>query len=69
MASPLPNIPLEFMNPRQKYQLMNYLVNLGLPQRISRGVLQAWGAEFGVEITSTDYDLLNSHSLITPGPA
>lgn len=69
MASPLTSIPLEFMNPRQKYALMNYLVNLGLPQRISRQVLAAWGEAMGVSITSTDYDLLNNHSLITPGPA
>lgn len=69
MASSLTEIPLEFMNPRQKYGLMNYLVNLGLPNRITRQILTDWGASMGVEITSTDYDLLNSHSLVTPAPA
>lgn len=66
MASLLPEIPLEFMNPRQKYALMNYLVKLGLPQRISRQVLAEWGIAMAVDITSTDYDLLNSHSLVLP---
>jgi len=67
VASSLTEIPLQFMNPSQKYVLMNYLVNLGLPNRITRQILTDWGAALGVEITSTDYDLLNSHSLITPG--
>lgn len=69
MASLLPDIPIEYMNPRQKWQLMNYLVETGLPSRITRQVIHAWGAEFGVEITSTDYELLNSHSLIRPKQA
>lgn len=69
MASLLPEIPLVYMNPRQKWQLMNYLVETHLPSRITRQVLESWGAEFGVDITSTDYELLDKHSLITPGPA
>lgn len=68
MASLLPSIPMVYMNPRQKWQLMNYLVESHLPSRITRQVLAAWGAELGVDITSTDYELLNSHSLIQPGP-
>ena len=66
MASLLPSIPLEFLRPDKKYQLMNWLVRLGLPNRITRQVLESWGAEMHVEITSTDFDLLNQHSLITP---
>lgn len=68
MASLLPNIPLEYMNPRQKYALMNYLVRSNLPARVARQVLQEWGNALFVEITSTDYDLLNNHSLVTPVP-
>jgi len=68
VASLLSDIPLEFINPSRKYALMNYLVNLGLPQRITRQILTEWGAALGVDVTSTDYDLLNNHSLITPGP-
>ena len=66
MASLLPSIPLEFLRPDKKYPLMNWLVQLGLPNRITRQVLDQWGEEMGVAITATDYDLLNQHSLITP---
>lgn len=68
MASSLPDIPLEFLNPRQKYALMNYLNGLGLPARITRGILHEWGAALGVEITSSDDDLMDKHLLTTPGP-
>jgi len=68
MSSPLPNIPVEFFNPRQKYALMNYLVDLGLPARILRQILQQWGDALGVEITAGDYQLLDNH-LRTAGAA
>ena len=67
MASPLPNIPVEFLNPRQKYALMNYLVDLGLPARIMKQVLQAWGESLGVDITAGDYQLLDNH--LRTGPS
>lgn len=63
MASLLPQIPLEFMHPAQKWALMNWLVNLALPAHISRGILQAWGEEMGVQIDASDYALLNDHRL------
>lgn len=63
MASPLPEIPLEFMNPRMKYALMNWLVRGGYPARISLQVLGHWGEAMGVEITSTDYELMIQHRL------
>lgn len=66
MASVLPEIPLQLMNPRQKYALINYLVELGLPARISRHVLEQWGAAVGVELSSGDYDLLNNHLKTSP---
>ena len=66
MASNLPNIPLQFMNPSQKYALMNWLVQYNLPERITRQILNEWGTAMGVEITSTDYDLLAAHNLTTP---
>jgi hypothetical protein len=61
MSSLLPEIPLEFMNPAQKYGLMNYLVTLGLPARIARTVLQQWGSTLNVTIDPSDYQLLNNH--------
>lgn len=67
MASLLPEIPIELMNPRQKYALINFLVGLGLPARISRQALEQWGAAVGVELTSGDYDLLNNHLKTVPG--
>lgn len=66
MASLLPEIPVEFMIPAQKYALMNYLVGLGLPARIMRQVLQQWGQALGVEITAGDYQLLDNHLRTTP---
>ena len=67
MASPLPSIPVEFLNPRQKYALMNYLVDLGLPARIMKQVLQSWGESLGVDITAGDYQLLDNH--LRTGPS
>ncbi|MGH9717633.1 MAG: hypothetical protein ACRD4R_13030 [Candidatus Acidiferrales bacterium] len=66
MSSLLPNIPLGYMLPSQKYALINWLVSLGLPARIMREVLEQWGAALGVEISSGDYDLLNNHLRTTP---
>jgi hypothetical protein len=61
VASLLPSIPVEFLNPRQKYALMNYLVNLGLPARIMKQALKDWGESLGVEISAGDYQLLDNH--------
>lgn len=66
MASLLHNVPLEYLHASQKYAFMNYLVKSALPSRITRQMLEQWGAAVGVTLTSTDYDLLNSHSLVTP---
>lgn len=63
MASLLPEIPLRFMRPEMKYALMNWLVSTDLPARISNEILRQWGAELGVTITATDYDLVGSHLL------
>lgn len=68
MASLLPDIPLEFLNPARKYALINYLVGLGLPARISRQVLEQWGTALNVDVTAGDYDLLNAHLRTSPGP-
>lgn len=68
MASLVPQIPLEYMDPRMKYPLINFLVNLGLPARISRQALQQWGESLHVDISSGDYDLLNNHLRTVPGP-
>jgi hypothetical protein len=40
VASVLPNLPVEFLNPRQKYALMNYLVSLDLPAQNLKLALQ-----------------------------
>lgn len=61
MSSLLPDIPLEYMNPARKYALMNYLVDLGLPARIMRTVLQQWGESLNVTIDPGDYALLQNH--------
>jgi hypothetical protein len=61
VASPLPNIPVEFFNPLRKYELMNFLVGLGLPARVEREILQHWGEALGVVITAGDYQLLDNH--------
>lgn len=68
MASVLPEIPVQYMNPRMKYALINYLVQLGLPARISRLALDQWAKALGVEVTAGDYDLLNQHLQTVPGP-
>ena len=61
MPSLLPDIPLRFFDPQQKYALINYLVLLRLPARISRQVLQQWGEQMGVEISAGDYALIDHH--------
>ena len=61
MASLLPDIPLRFFDPRQKYALINYLVGLHLPARVMRQALQQWGEQLGVEIDAGDYALLDNH--------
>ncbi|MGH9487148.1 MAG: hypothetical protein ACRD04_06100 [Terriglobales bacterium] len=67
MASLVPNVPLRFMLPSQKYALMNWLSKqLGLPGRISAQVLGQWGETLGVEISTTDYDLVRNHMIVTP---
>jgi hypothetical protein len=63
VVSLLREIPLRFWDSRMKYALMNYLVNLGLPARIARGVLQSWGEAMGVEITSSDYQMIEQHRI------
>jgi hypothetical protein len=60
VASALPDIPIELMNPAKKYELMNYLVKLGLPARISRGILQQWGESLNVQLTAGDYQILDN---------
>lgn len=67
MASTLPEIPARFMDPNMKYALMNYLVQLGLPARFMRLVLDQWGATLGVTIDAGDYALLNNHLRTVPG--
>jgi len=58
MASQVPEIPIEFMSPDKKYALMNWLVGLGLPARIARGVLQQWGEALNVTIDPSDYQIV-----------
>lgn len=68
MASILPDIPIEFMNPGKKYALMNYLVTLGLPARISRTILQQWGESLNVTLDPSDYALLQNHFQTVKAP-
>lgn len=68
MASLLPEIPLWLMDPRQKYPLMNWLVQLGLPSRVRRDVLAQWGSAMGVDISATDYNLLDRRMVTSPAP-
>lgn len=68
MSSLLPEIPIQYMNPSMKYALINYLVGLGLPARISRLALDQWGQALNVKISAGDYDLLNNHLVTSPGP-
>ena len=68
LASLLPEIPIEFMNPARKYALMNYLVGLGLPARIMRTILQQWGESLNVTIDPGDYALLQNHFSTVKGP-
>lgn len=67
-SSLLPEIPIQYMNPSMKYALINYLVELGLPARISRLALDQWAKSLNVEVSAGDYDLLNNHLRTVPGP-
>jgi hypothetical protein len=55
----LPQVPAEFLRPDQKYPLMVWMAEMGLPARMARQILQQWGESLGVEITGTDYDLVS----------
>ncbi|MGH9770094.1 MAG: hypothetical protein ACRD4Q_00090 [Candidatus Acidiferrales bacterium] len=67
MPSVVPNIPLVFMRPDQKYALMNWLAKqLGVPGRIAALVLEQWGAELHVEIWPSDYELVRNHMIVSP---
>lgn len=72
MSSSAPDIPLQFMRPEMKYAVMNWLVTLGLPARITHGVLQNWGEAMGVEISPSDYAMIDKHLIarvVEPRPA
>lgn len=66
MSSLLPNIPSHFMRPDQKYQLINWLVELSLPARVTRSVLQQWGEAMFVDVSAGDFALLDNHLRTVP---
>lgn len=66
MADVVPQIPLEFLNPRQKYALINWVVDLGLPARIGRGILQQWALAVGVDMSPGDYALIDNKLKTAP---
>lgn len=68
MANAIPDIPLEFMNPAKKYALMNWMLDLGLPQRIARGLLEQWAKSLDVELDASDYALINARLKTVPAP-
>src|SRR5579875_1283490 len=66
MADLLSEIPLDLMNPAKKYAVINYLVDLGLPARIARQILQQWGDSLNVTIDPGDYALIDNHFKTVP---
>ena len=58
MASVAGEIPIEYMIATRKMAVIEWIQGRHLPSRIARGVLQAWGEAVGVELNSTDYELV-----------
>lgn len=66
MASPIPELPLGLLVPDAKYRVIVYLVNLGIPARVGRSILQQWGETVGVDIDPSDYAMIDNR--LSPGP-
>lgn len=56
MASILEVIPAELMRPEAKTGLLAWLRASPFPSRFRRRLLQEWGEELGVAVTSADYE-------------
>ena len=61
MASLVSEIPLQFMNPRAKFDLINWIAVQGFPARIGRRILQQWAAALSVDVYPSDYQLIETH--------
>jgi hypothetical protein len=58
MASTAPSIPIELMRTDKKFAVIEFIKGLKLPSRFARTMLQDWGTAVGVDLNSTDYELV-----------
>lgn len=63
MASTAPDIPLQFLRSDAKFDVINWINTLKLPQRFARKLLQDWGEAVGVPLDSTAYELVSKGSI------
>lgn len=67
MASLVSTIPLQFMDPKAKFALINWIAEQGFPARIGRDILQQWAAALSVTVYPSDYQLIDTHFRLTKG--
>lgn len=67
MASLAPTIPLEFMDPKQKFGLISWIADQGFPARIGRRILQEWSEALHVPVYPSDYQLVQDHFRLVKG--
>ena len=63
MASTAPEIPIQYMRSDAKFDVINWINTLHLPQRFARKLLQDWGEAVGVPLDSTAYELVSKGSI------
>ena len=67
MASLVGQIPVRFMDPAAKFDLINWIAEQGFPARIGRQILQEWAAALNVTVYPSDYQLIDAHFRLVKG--
>lgn len=63
MASTAPEIPLQYLRSDAKFDVINWINSLNLPQRFARKLLQDWSEAVGVGLDVTAYELVSKGSI------
>jgi hypothetical protein len=59
VSSTAPEIPIQYLRPDRKFQVIAWINTLNLPQRFARKLLQDWGEAVGVTLDSTAYEMVS----------
>ena len=61
------DLPIELLRPDAKYRVINYIDDLHIHTRIGRAILQSWAVAVGVELTASDFDLVEKRQRVIDG--